>query len=172
MARQSKLNRVTQRAIKSLQHNFEIAAASRLTVQQTSGPIPDPQTLRQYNEITPGLADRIVRMAEDEALHRRGLERTIVDAQSDDIKSQRTEIRLGQVFAVVVAVAGFGFGTYAMTHGAQIGGSVLGGGTLVSIVGAFLYRQHAASKAPDEPKASPVQKAQAESSAVQHITKS
>lgn len=156
MARQSGPNRAARRALGALEQSFEIAAASRLTVQQTSGPLPSPEILRQYNDAHPGLADRIVVMAEQESVHRREMEKTIVSAQAIDIRSQRNEIRIGQFCALAVAMCGFGFGSYAMTHGAQIGGSILSGGTLCSLVGAFLYRQHAAAKRPT-PTAKPAE---------------
>ena len=148
MARENKANRQERRMAQRISNSIEIATGHQLTVKETSGPIPDPETLRKYNETHPGLAERIVKMAEEESLHRRELEKKIVVAQTTDIQSQRSEIRIGQICALFVAVFGFGCGTYAMAHGAQIGGSVLSGGTLVSLVGAFLLRQHSASKTP------------------------
>ena len=35
------------------------------------GPLPDPSSLGEYDQVLPGLADRIVNMAEEEAEHRR-----------------------------------------------------------------------------------------------------
>jgi uncharacterized membrane protein len=137
MARENRLNRQARR----LNQTLQIVAGAQLTVQQTSGPIPDPETLHRYDQISPGYSNRIITMAEEESAHRRGMERKIVDAQTADIKTQRIEVRWGQISALIVATTGIGCGTYAMTHGAQIAGSVLSGGTLVSLVGAFLWRQ-------------------------------
>ncbi|GAB6010842.1 DUF2335 domain-containing protein [Viscerimonas tarda] len=39
--------------------------------QAYSGPIPDPESLAKYETIQSGFAERIMRMAEDEAAHRR-----------------------------------------------------------------------------------------------------
>jgi uncharacterized membrane protein len=39
-----------------------------------SGPLPPPEILAQYNEIVPGAAERILKMAEEQSAHRRGLE--------------------------------------------------------------------------------------------------
>lgn len=51
-----------------------------------SGPLPPPEALRQYDDVLPGAADRIISMAERQAEHRHALEkRTIfgnVDAQT------------------------------------------------------------------------------------------
>lgn len=42
------------------------------------GPIPHPQALREYEEVMPGLAERIVRWTEDEAGHRRQVESSLM----------------------------------------------------------------------------------------------
>jgi uncharacterized membrane protein len=149
MARLSKPNREQRRIAQALEQGYQVVAAQQMTLQEISGPIPSPDLLRQYEEIQPGLADRIVKTAEEESLHRRELEKISIGAQARDIASQRSEIRAGQFAALVVAISGFVCGTYAMTHGSQIGGSCLSGGTLISLVGAFLYRHNI----PDKPKA-------------------
>lgn len=47
-------------------------------VEAFSGPIPEPEVLRDYELVLPGLAERIVRWTEDEASHRRSVERSLV----------------------------------------------------------------------------------------------
>ncbi|HEX6368579.1 MAG TPA: DUF2335 domain-containing protein [Longimicrobium sp.] len=47
-------------------------------VEAFSGPIPEPDVLRDYEQVLPGLAERIVRWTEDEANHRRTVERSLV----------------------------------------------------------------------------------------------
>lgn len=54
----------------------EIVAAEIYT-----GPLPHPRHLKQYNEILPGAADRILRMAEKEQEHRHSREHKIIDGQ-------------------------------------------------------------------------------------------
>ena len=51
------------------------AAATLLAME---GPIPSPGMLRDYDRAIPGLAGRIVDWAEDEARHRRAVERSLV----------------------------------------------------------------------------------------------
>lgn len=43
-----------------------------------SGPLPPPKHLAEYERILPGAAERIFRMAEDQATHRRSLEQAVV----------------------------------------------------------------------------------------------
>ncbi len=73
------------------------------SVTYTSGPIPSASELARYETTHPGLADRIMRMAEDQAQHRQGLEKAVVVG---NLKAQT----LGQWFAfilsLVVIVAG------------------------------------------------------------------
>lgn len=49
---------------------IEVQKVSRFT-----GPIPPPHLLSEYDQVLPGLAARLVTLAEDEAIHRRGIQR-------------------------------------------------------------------------------------------------
>ena len=55
-------------------------------VTQYSGPIPPPHTLASYEEIQPGFADRIIKMAETETAHRHEMEEK---ALKGDIESRK-----------------------------------------------------------------------------------
>lgn len=52
-----------------------------------SGPLPPPDLLREYNQIVPGLAERIARMAEKEQDHRHYFERKLVRILAEDRSS-------------------------------------------------------------------------------------
>jgi len=62
---------------------------------QHSGPLPMPQQLRQYDDIVPGAAERIIRMAEGQGAHRQRLE----------VQDQRLQGR-GLTFAFIIAMSG------------------------------------------------------------------
>jgi len=51
------------------------------------GPLPHPEVLRQYDQLSPGAADRIITMAEGEAAHRREMERQQLES---DVAHRRT----------------------------------------------------------------------------------
>ena len=53
---------------------------------QFSGPIPPPGLLRQYNEIIPDAAERILAMAEEEANHQKYMEKTALHLKAEEIK--------------------------------------------------------------------------------------
>lgn len=65
--------------------------------EEFSGPIPHPDTIRKYEEILPGAADRIISMAERQALHRQEMERKMITAESRDGL-------LGVVFAFMLGI--------------------------------------------------------------------
>lgn len=69
--------------------------SSVLKVHQ--GPLPDPQTLREYDDLIPGAAAEIIKMASDQASHRRSLEKASQDSDSaardKQIEIERERIR-------------------------------------------------------------------------------
>lgn len=56
----------------------EQTKVAHLTQQQFSGPVPHPQILQGYDQIIPGAAERILRMAEEDAEHQREIEKTAI----------------------------------------------------------------------------------------------
>ena len=47
-----------------------------------SGPIPPPDMLKGYNEIMPGLVDRIVITAEKQSIHRQSMEHKVINSDN------------------------------------------------------------------------------------------
>ena len=58
--------------------------ASRIveTRSEHYGPLPPPSDLQEYDNVVPGAAERIIRMAENQSEHRRELERKVVFGDS------------------------------------------------------------------------------------------
>ncbi len=54
--------------------------------QSFSGPLPHPDLLRHYNEILPGVAERIFSMAEAEAEHQHAMESVPLQYTSKETK--------------------------------------------------------------------------------------
>jgi len=97
-----------------------------------AGPLPPPEALARYNEILPGLAERIVAMAERQSQHRQGLEKTVIESRT------RNESR-GQTFAFILAlVIAVGSITLIAT-GKPIAGLSLLVAELVALTGVFIY---------------------------------
>lgn len=97
-----------------------------------SGPLPAPEDLAAYNQIIPDGADRIMKMAEQQSAHRISLENTVIN-------SQQKQSSRGQIFGLIIGLSGLGLATFAAIQGQPAFGGVIGGTTLVSLVGAFVY---------------------------------
>ena len=121
-----------------LQENSEYSGKGerQLVAQQTTlihqGPLPHPSILKQYNEVVPDAAERIIAMAEAQAKHRQDLEARVI--HTDNLKSL-----LGTMFGFVIALVGFGGGLYAAFSGQPFWGGAVSIGTLASVVIAFIY---------------------------------
>ena len=98
-----------------------------------SGPLPEAAELQRYDDVVPGAAHRIITMAEKEQQFRHaGVRREQL------VESILTLV--GQVFAVVVALA-FGWWSYRLiSSGHQVAGTLIGVIDLVALVGLFLRR--------------------------------
>lgn len=117
------------------------ATAEQLTFEAEAyvGPLPQAEQLAKYGEVLPDAPERIITMAEQEAIHRRSLERWIV--KGDVIRSI-----LGVIFAFLLGVGALGFGTYLVINGAPITGTIFAGAGLASLVYAFIYGTRARQK--------------------------
>ena len=88
--------------------------------------MPPPNILREYDEIAPNAAERILRMAERQAEHRNAIER-----------GDSRRATLGIIAGVIVALAALALPAYAFYLGQPITGLV---GLLGFIgVSAFVY---------------------------------
>jgi len=112
-------------------------------VQSFSGPLPHPEILRQFDQISPGAAERIIKMAEDQSLHRRELERKVIES---DISSSK----LGQILGFVIAVIGLAVSAVVGVFGSPTAGGVIGVGTIVSLVWVFMYGSRMRSQEREE----------------------
>src|SRR5437879_5157716 len=100
MAQLNKRNRAQRR----LAEQISALQIESVTHTRLSGPLPPPEALASYNQIIPGLSDRIVKMAEAEGQHRRTLESQLLTAQIEDAKTYRVIEQRGQICGLAVAV--------------------------------------------------------------------
>lgn len=105
---------------------FEVRAA------HFSGPLPPPALLRQYDELLPGCADRILSMVESNSRHRQALEAKVVDATCK--VATRGQV-LGFALAFTVIVLGAGL----IHSGHETQGFAMIVGTATSLIGAFMW---------------------------------
>lgn len=93
------------------------------------GPLPPPQMLDGYERVVQGAAERIIRMAELEQLHRQQLENKAIDSdvsvknsfqitESFRIKGIFSSDLRGQYLGAIVSVISVGGAIYTASHGA------------------------------------------------------
>ncbi|MBI2473281.1 hypothetical protein HYV70_01875 [Candidatus Uhrbacteria bacterium] len=78
-------------------------------------------------------------MAEQQATHRRTLEKSVID--SDVKKSER-----GPLFAFMIAVIGLFLSGCLGLRGQELAAGLIGGGEVVSLAGLFIYGRHQKAK--------------------------
>ncbi|AOZ99605.1 DUF2335 domain-containing protein [Flavobacterium commune] len=96
-----------------------------------SGPLPDPETLTQYNQIITDGANRIMLMAEKQQNHR-------IELEKQAVTSQLSQSKKGQIFGFIITLLIVGCGTYLAVNGHEKTGIVLIGTTLVALAGIFV----------------------------------
>ncbi len=101
------------------------------TLTLSSGPLPPPEVLAQYENITPGAAERIFFMAEK---NQRIREKTV--NQEHERKTR------GQHYALLVVLAALGVCAFASFNGDSWTASVLGGVTVCSLAVVFVLERH------------------------------
>lgn len=97
-----------------------------------SGPIPPPEILQNYDQVLPGAAERILAMAENQSAHRQRLEEKYIACEA------RNSL-LGIIFALLLGITGLSASGVCIYVGQGWPGATLGGATLVSLVGTFIY---------------------------------
>ncbi len=117
--------------------------AARYEMQSHSGPLPRPEDIALYNEHIPDGANRIMTMAEEQAKHRQGMERKMVEGA---INQSGT----GQKFALVIGITGIVAGTIVTLMGHDVVGGGIAGATVISLVYAFITGQRAQKDEPGD----------------------
>lgn len=117
--------------------------------QYHTGPLPPPAVLNEYNQIENGFAERIVKMAEQEQLHRHKLE---LQAVSGEINKDSR----GQIFAFILC-SGLILGSiFLIANEHDVAGTILGGTSLIGLAATFM---HGKRKKETEPENNPDQNA-------------
>lgn len=104
-----------------------------------SGPLPPPSLLRAYEQVCPGFAERIVKMAEVEQAHRHGTEKRDQLALSNIIGIRK----IGQFCGFTLGFVGISGGILlcAMNRSSGFHTIVLSLGTLLSVYVASAWRE-------------------------------
>src|ERR1035437_9290686 len=93
---------------------------------------PSPGTLKEYEKVIPGLAQKMFCHAERQTAQRIEMEKKL-------ITSNIRKSYMGLIFGFLIGVTGIGGGMYLTSIGFNIIGIVFSSGTLVSLVMTFIY---------------------------------
>jgi len=97
-----------------------------------TGPLPHPSILQGYDQVVPGSAERIIFMAEQQAKHRQGLEKAVIDS---DIKDSKMGLWFGFIISTVAIISG----AVCIVYGHAVAGGVIGGPAVPSLTAVFVY---------------------------------
>ena len=96
------------------------------------GPLPHPAILAGFDKVVPGSAERIIKMAEEQAKHRQDLEKIVIGGGNRDSL-------LGIICGFVISLFLIWVSREAILGGHAIEGTILGGTGIASLVGVFIY---------------------------------
>lgn len=102
------------------------------------GPLPSPETLEKYKQISPDALSLILREYDEEGAHRRKNEERIIN---DKILIARLGLLAAFVITILFLTAGF----YLILHGHDVAGASICGAGLISVVIAFLRHTSSSS---------------------------
>jgi len=116
-----------------------VALTKTVTSATFAGPLPPPGALAAYEQIHPGSADRIIRMAEAQSGHRQDLERHV-------IQGNVTAQARGQWFAFILGAIAIGGGVGLAATGHSLEGLASLVTAVTALAGVFIYGQHQQAK--------------------------
>ena len=129
MSKKIKSSLPTKRQTESV--NPQPSAVAHVTHHQFSGPLPPPEVIDQYNQIIPGAAERILAMAEQDAIHQREIENAAMTLTAEEMKR-------GQLYGFIIGVFAFTTCIVALLLGSEKTAIVLGSTTVVGLVSVFV----------------------------------
>jgi uncharacterized membrane protein len=97
-----------------------------------SGPVPPPAVLKQYNDLVPGSAARILDQAEKQTAHRIELEKLVT---TSDIWRANWGLAAGFTVAMTAIVGGIALAFF----GHEVSGGAIAGVAGAGLVSAFIY---------------------------------
>jgi uncharacterized membrane protein len=119
-----------------------------VTAELFKGPLPHPRHLQAYESVCPGLADRIVAMAE--RAHR-SQEARLDKAMDFEYKDRRLGLFLGFFALLALLIAGV---IIVALGNVVVGSGLLGAAIIGTVIGTFVHGRHPEEKPAARPAAS------------------
>jgi uncharacterized membrane protein len=114
--------------------DIEIVRFTRIisSVSYYNGPLPPPNLLREFNQIIPNGAERIIKQFEEQSFYRREFEKLV-------IRSQQTRSNIGQWLGFSLALICIVSSLYLASKGhTEDVVSIIGGSTVISLAAIFV----------------------------------
>lgn len=123
------------------EQRIKLKAALALSIKSThyKGPIPNPEMLKDYNNVIENGGERIVVQFEEQSRHRREIEKIVIQSQSSESKR-------GQIFAFIIGMTGLGLAFTSALLGHNAFAITLASTTIVALVSAFIVGKKMNSK--------------------------
>lgn len=115
-----------------------VGVAKYTEYQLREGPIPDAQELVRYSYAHPDAPEIILGEFKVQGEHRRRMERRATSLERRAMEAAIQSERLGVACALLIALVGFGCGTYLVTAGHGVEGTVIFGLDVGALVSAFI----------------------------------
>ena len=115
----------------------QVLSARSESLKVSSGPIPNPETLAQYEKVYPGLAKTIGAAFEAKYQKRHRLETRTLEADIEAMQLDHPDIKRGQWLGFIICIVGLVSGAILVYLGHDTAGAAIGGGSLASLVAAY-----------------------------------
>ena len=123
------------------------------------GPLPAPDTLAGYEKTLPGLANRIMAMAESRNTHQEKHEANMLTAAKEKMRWDGVSEMAGVVAAFVLSTLLIVGSSSLVLKGHPVAGTIFGGGTITTLATVFIIGRRTGSakarQADSEPAATP-----------------
>ncbi|EBB5496171.1 DUF2335 domain-containing protein [Salmonella enterica] len=112
--------------------------AQAIVLKHFQGPVPPPAMLKEYNDVIPGLANRLIELTEKEQSHRHSIE-------SDNVKISKRGQIMSFFVVLIIIFAAILFGL----NGNTVLAGILVGIDLAALVTAFIAGKYYSIKTTD-----------------------
>lgn len=145
------VEKATGRALEEAQDplpDVDDSSDLRAVVEERSafwaGPLPEPSTLRAYDEIVPGAAERIIRVHESQTVR-------VADREDRIISAEIELSRNGQGWAGFLALVCLAAAIVFIARGNNTGGGIMLGMPVLLLIGSFLPSRRSGGGRRSEP---------------------
>ena len=114
--------------------------------ERHSGPLPPPHQLQEYENILPGSAERIFRIAEREQAHRHEMQHTEMGLRSEAVDHVKSREKHGQFIGAILSLGVLALSTYLASEKQYWLSVALTTANLVAIAGVFALGRRKGSK--------------------------